>query len=51
LAQAESLGAGRGEGEGGGDKLPYFCMLFPPPLSPLPRGEGKIYFLRIHQEM
>jgi len=23
-------------------------MLFPPPLSPLPPGEGKIYFLRIH---
>ena len=39
---------GEGEGEGGGDKLPYFCMLFPPPLSPLPPGEGKIYFLRIH---
>jgi len=39
-----------GEGEGGGDKLPYFCMLFPPPLSPLPPGEGKIYFLRIHHK-
>ena len=36
-------------GKGGGDKLPYFCMLFPPPLSPLPPGEGKIYFLRFHQ--
>jgi hypothetical protein len=56
LAQAESLGAGRGEGlpcggssatpqgKGGGDKLSYFCMLFPPPLSPLPPGEGKFTF-------
>ena len=24
----------------GGDKLPYFCMLFPLPISPLPAGEG-----------
>ena len=27
-------------GRVGGDKLPYFCMLFPLPISPLPAGEG-----------
>jgi len=38
-----------GEGEGGGEKQLYFGEYLPPPLNPLPPGEGKSDFLRGYQ--
>jgi hypothetical protein len=38
-----------GEGWGEGVIKQYFSSLHPPPLNPLPPGEGKWDFLRDHQ--
>jgi hypothetical protein len=40
-----------GDGLGGGGKRLDSVMSFPPPLFPLPPGEGKSDFLRVRLEM
>ena len=39
----------KGEGRGEGEKASITASYFPPPLNPLPLGEGKRDFLRAHK--